>query len=394
MLTSGEYFLEVAYSQHCKHGQAVHGDVFLSRRIKEENRVISVLSDGLGSGVKANVLATLTAAMATKYIEHHTDVKQTAEVILDTLPVCSVRKISYSTFTIVDIDASAHVRIVEHGNPPYVVLRGGRVVEIPKQVITLEHWQDRTVLLSEFSAQVGDYILVFSDGVDQAAMGSRTMPLGWGGDAVTKYAIGLLSQQPAASADDLARALADQARALDRRVPKDDITAAAFYLRQPRRLLLVTGPPFNMEKDKELASLILDFPGCKVICGGTTAKIVARELRRKVVMSLDVMDPDVPPTSRMQGVDLITEGTITLSRVADLLEQGLSRDSSRRNAAELLAVELLDSDLIQFVVGTRINEAHQDPTTPIELEMRRTLIARIARVLEEKYLKETHRRYV
>ncbi|MDO8942234.1 MAG: SpoIIE family protein phosphatase, partial [Desulfobacterales bacterium] len=353
MLTSGEYFLEVAYSQHCKHGQAVHGDVFLSHRIKEENRVISVLSDGLGSGVKANVLATLTAAMATKYIENHNDVKQTAEVILDTLPVCSVRKISYSTFTIVDIDASAHIRIVEHGNPAYVVLRRGRAVEIPKQVINLEHWQDRTVLLSEFSAQVGDYILVFSDGVDQAAMGSRAMPLGWGGEAVRRYATDLVAKQPAASANDLARAVADKACELDGRVPKDDITATAFYLRQPRRLLLVTGPPFHMEKDKELAGLIRDFPGCKVICGGTTAKIVSRELHRKIVMSTDLMDPDVPPTSRMQGVDLITEGTITLSRVADVLEKGLRCDSSQPNGAETLAAALLDSDLIQFVVGTR-----------------------------------------
>jgi hypothetical protein len=393
-MTEGEHFLEVAHSQHRKHSQVVCGDVFLSRRIKEENRVISVLSDGLGSGVKANVLATLTAAMAAKYIENHTDVKQTAEVIIDTLPVCSVRKISYSTFTIVDVDAAGQTRIVEHGNPPYVLLREGRPVEVPKQVITLDRWQDREVLLSQFVAQAGDYILVVSDGISQAAMGSPAMPLGWGMSSAGRYAAGVVGRHPSVSADELAKAMADHARDLDNLVPKDDITAAAIYMRQPRRLLLVTGPPFATERDKELAELIRSFPGRKVVCGGTTAKIVARELSRKVVMSLDPMDADVPPISRMQGVDLITEGTLTLSCVADILEKGPSRDSMPSNAAGLLAAELLDSDLIQFVVGTRINEAHQDPNTPVELEIRRTIIARIARVLEEKYLKETHRRFV
>ena len=393
-MNGGEHFLEVAHWQYRKHGQNADGDVFLSRRIKEEDRVITVLSDGLGSGVKANVLATLTATMAAKYTENYTDVKQTAQVILDTLPVCSVRKISYSTFTIVDIDAEGHARIVEHGNPPYVLLRGGRVIDIPKQVVTLDLWQDREVLFSEFKTEMGDYILVFSDGIPQAGMGTRALPLGWGVENITRFAAAMIASQSAVSAGELARALADQARALDGGVPKDDMTAAGIYRRQPRRLLVVTGPPFAREKDKELAQQVRDFPGRKVICGGTTASIIARELRRKVVMSLDQFSADVPPVSRMQGVDLITEGTLTLGRVAELLEKGPAAESGPPTAANLLAAELLDSDQIQFVVGTRINEAHQDPNTPIELEMRRNLVTRIMRTLEEKYLKETHRRYV
>lgn len=393
-MANGEHFVEVAQWQHRKHGQVVYGDVFLSRRIKEEDRVISVLSDGLGSGVKANVLATLTATMAAKYMENYTDVKKIAEVIMDTLPVCSVRKISYSTFTIVDVAASGRTRVVEHGNPPYVLIRNGLAVDVPRQVVTLDRWQDREVLFSEFDAVVGDYILAFSDGIAQAAMGSRNWPLGWGVDNVVAHVGALIAARPSLSANDLARALAERAGELDRQVPKDDMTAAVIYLRQPRRLLLVTGPPFAREKDKELADLIREFPGRKVVCGGTTANIVARELRRKVVMSLDHLDADVPPISRMQGVDLVTEGTLTLGRVVEILEKGPAAESGPRHAATLLAEELLDSDQIEFVVGTRINEAHQDPNTPIELEMRRGLVARIARVLEEKYLKETRRRYV
>ncbi len=393
-MANGEYFLEVAHRQYCKHGQLVYGDVFLSRRIKEEDRVISVLSDGLGSGVKANVLATLTATMAAKFTENYTNVKQTAEVILDTLPVCSVRKISYSTFTIVDVSASGHTRVVEHGNPPFLLLRNGRPLYIPKQLVKLDLWQDREVYFSEFQIGVGDYLLFFSDGITQAAMGSPALPLGWGFDNFVKYAGSTIAQHPSISADELARQLASHSRRLDNGVPKDDITVAVIYPRQPRRLLLVTGPPFAREKDRELADLIRNFPGRKVICGGTTANIIARELRRKVIMSLDQVNTDIPPLSRMQGIDLITEGTLTLGHVAELLEKGLPADEPPANPAAILSTELLDSDQIQFVVGTRINEAHQDPTTPMELEMRRSLITRIARVLEEKYLKETQKKYV
>jgi hypothetical protein len=393
-MTNGDCFFEVGCRQHCKHGQFVHGDVFLSRRIKEEDRIVSVLSDGLGSGVKANVLATLTATMAATYMENHTNVKKTAEVIMDTLPVCSVRKISYSTFTIIDIGSGGHTRMVEHGNPSFALLRGGTAVEIPRQVVPLDRRQDREVLFSEFQAQVGDRIVVISDGVSQAAMGSPNMPLGWSPDDVLKYAGDCVLQNHTISAGDMAKALVDRACELDGHSPKDDMSAAVIYLRRPRRLLVASGPPFSADKDKELAELVRTFSGRKVICGGTTAKIIARELKRKVVLTQEQLDASVPPISRMQGVDLITEGTLTLSKVAELLEKGFARDGNVVDAATLLASELLDSDLIQFIVGTRINEAHQDPNIPTELEIRRNIVAKIARSLEEKYLKETQRRFV
>jgi len=394
-MTRDEHFIEVGHGQHRKHAQAVPGDVFLSHRIKEEARVISVLSDGLGSGVKANVLASLTATMAAKYIENYMDIRRTAEVIMDTLPVCSVRQISYSTFTIVDVAADGRVRIVEHGNPPYLLWRGCRPLAVSRQPVALEKWHDRQVLFSEFVAEVGDRLVIVSDGVEQAAMGSAAWPLGWGGEAVQDFIGKRIARQEAVSAQTLARAVADRARELDGQMPKDDITAAVIYFRQPRRLLLVTGPPFARERDRDLAEMVGAFPGRKVICGGTTATIVAREMRRKVVMPLDAdSDSELPPVARMQGVDLITEGTLTLSRVADLLERQETCDGLPRNAATLLAEELLNSDQIEFVVGTRINEAHQDPNIPVELETRRNLVARIQRVLEQRHLKETQRRQI
>ena len=178
--TTRDFFLDIDFYQFCKHRQYVTGDVFLTHKIKEEDRVIAVLSDGLGSGIKASVLATLTATMALKYTSNYADVRETAEVIMDTLPVCSIRKISYSTFTIVDISGYGHARVIEHGNPQYVLLRGTEMVSVPKTPVHLEKWHDREVDFSEFDVHIGDRILFFSDGISQAGMGRPDFPLGWG----------------------------------------------------------------------------------------------------------------------------------------------------------------------------------------------------------------------
>ena len=147
----GESFIDVASCQRAKHGQVVPGDVFLSRKIKEEDRVISVLSDGLGSGVKASVLANLTATMALQYTSAFVDVRRSARTIMDTLPICEVRKISYSTFTIVDLDDDGRTRVIEHGNPPLLLLRGAEPVPRESAEFTLEGWRDRAIRYSEFN---------------------------------------------------------------------------------------------------------------------------------------------------------------------------------------------------------------------------------------------------
>ncbi len=392
--STNDFFLDIDYYQYCKHRQNIAGDVFLTHKIKEENRVIAVLSDGLGSGIKASVLATLTATMALKYISNYMDVRETAEVIMDTLPVCSVRKISYSTFTIVDINGSGHARVIEHGNPSYVLLRESGPVSVSKTLIQLDKWEDRDVTFSEFDVQVGDRILYFSDGVSQAGMGRRDFPMGWGRKSVVEQVQKWVKWEKTISSRQLAMKTVVRARQIDEYEPKDDITCGVMYLRHPRSLLVATGPPFSESKDAELAQMVDSFNGRKVLCGGTTASIIARELDRDVEMDLGNIDPEIPPPSQMEGIDLITEGTITLSKVAEILERGQNPDSMRPNAATALTSILLDSDLIFFVVGTRVNEAHQDPNLPVELDIRRNIIKKLTSLLEEKYLKETDRRFI
>ncbi len=157
---------------------------------------------------------------------------------------------------------------------------------------------------------------------------------------------------------------------------------------------MLTGPPFDQDRDSEIAGLIRDFSGMKIICGGTTANIVARELKRSIDIDLSELDPQIPPPSRMEGVNLITEGTITLSRVAEHLENGDAPESLKQNPAVQLVRLLLESDIIDFVVGTKINEAHQDPNLPVELDIRRNLIRRIVRLLNEKYMKAATIRFI
>lgn len=394
--TTRDFFLDIDYCQFNKHGQYVSGDVVITHKIKEENRVITCLSDGLGSGIKASVLATLTATMALKYLTNYADVTETAEVIMETLPVCKVRKISYSTFTIIDVNSSGHVRVIEHGNPQYVLMRGNQPVKVIRTPIQLKKWSDREVGISEFDFHIGDRIVYFSDGITQAGMGLRDYPLGWGMRKLIDQIQQCVNWQKGISSSRLSRMIALAARRIDSGEPKDDITCGVAYLRNPRLLLVVTGPPFSESRDHEMANFVQSFQGRKVICGGTTALILSRLLDQEIEMDLDLnnLDPEIPPPSRMEGIELITEGTLTLNKVAEMLERGQKPESSRANAAAQLTSILLDSDVIYFLVGTRVNEAHQDPNLPVELDIRRNIIKKIAFLLEEKYLKDTQKRFI
>jgi len=177
--------------------------------------------------------------------------------------------------------------------------------------------------------------------------------------------------------------------------PKDDISCGVVYFREPRDMLVLTGPPVHPESDTEIAGIFASFSGKKVVSGGTTANIISREMKREVKVNMKSYDNTMPPWSDMEGADMVTEGIITLGAVSQMLEQHVEIDaySEKQNAATRMMDMFLDSDRITFIVGTKINEAHQDPTMPVELEIRRNVIKRIASLLKEKYRKEIQIRY-
>ncbi len=391
-------FLEISHHQVSKKGQSAPGDVFQSVKC-DDGRVISVLSDGLGSGIKAGVLATLTATMAARCVASDIPLKRVAEFVMRSLPVCSQRKISYATFTIVDILPGGHVRVVEYDNPPYVLIREGTLLEPIKSELRLPRGRggaqgDAILKLSRFDARPGDRIVLYSDGVTQSGMGTKPHPLGWGDVKAQDRVRDLVLATPNMSARDLAKSLVREATTMDAWAPKDDITCGVAYWRHPRRLLVMTGPPVSKDRDREMARQFSAFDGRKAVAGGTTANILARETGGRIRVDLKDLDPEIPPASELEGADLVTEGILTLARVAALLESGQTDASQQRNAAGRLLELMLDSDVIQFVVGTRINEAHQDPTMPVELEIRRNVVKRIAVALESMYLKETRTSYI
>lgn len=400
-------FVEVGHWQIRKDGEGASGDAFLSQKNEADGRVISVLSDGLGSGIKAGVLSTLTATMAMKFVAADIPIMRAARTIMSTLPVCRERGISYATFTLVDVEPGSLVRVMEYDNPAYVLVRGGTAVEPLKDAAPIERrdWRgapsrEAVLQYSEYRARAGDRIVFFSDGVTQAGMGSRAYPLGWGALGAQDYVLEEISRDPSVSARDLARSVARAAVARDAYRAKDDITCAVVYFREPRELLVVSGPPTNPERDEELARDFSAFGGRKVVCGGTTAEILSRRLGAPVKVQLRDLDPVVPPMATMAGADLVTEGIITLGRVAEMLDRAADIGAAsegervRENGATRVMDLLLDSDRIHFVVGTRVNEAHQDPNMPVELEIRRSVVRRIQRTLSERYLKEVTVRYI
>ena len=395
MSAPAENFIEVDSCQRAKGGEFISGDVFLSENLKKEGRIVSVLSDGLGSGVKASVLASLTATMALKFTASAMDISRSAEIIMDTLPVCSVRKVSYSTFTIVDMTIMGETRIVEHGNPPFLLVRPKGEVSVQKTALLPKRWKERVIDYSTFNVQREDRIIFFSDGITQAGTGSPLTPSGWGQENVDKFVRQQISENPSISARELSRLLVAKAEEIDGNSAKDDITCGVVYFRSPRQLLVLTGPPFKRQHDYDLAVMALNTPGRKVVCGGTTANIIAKRLNRKVYDDVDqTHDPKIPPYGRMDGFELVTEGALTLCEVLHLLEGEFVPEGMSPNAAVRLTALLLDSDIVKFAVGTSINEAQQDPNFPVELDLRRNIVKQIAKLLESKYMKRALIQYL
>lgn len=390
------FYIEVNAELKNHHESRICGDVFLSRRLNDENRIIAVLSDGMGHGVKANMLSTLTATMALNFTLEHKEINRIAEIIMNTLPVCSERKMSYATFTIVDIEFDGNVRILEYDNPQTLIMRGSKVFEPQWTCVMLEGDKnaEKEIKSCEFTPEKEDRIIIFSDGVTQSGLGGGKYLFGWGRENVLDYITEIISHESDIAAPQLAHKVVNMANVNDGYLSQDDTSCAVIYFRQPRKLLICTGPPFEDSNDKILAEKIEKFEGRKIICGATTGDIIARELNRKIVDTFDFDDPDLPPISLMEGIDLVTEGILTLGKVTEILKTYSNSTRLTKGPADRIVQMLIESDEINFVVGTRINIAHQDPSLPVELEIRRTVVKRIARILEDKFLKEVNFTYI
>ncbi len=388
---NNDLFIEMEVSQYTKTGQAACGDDVRFLTVDKENRHLCALSDGLGSGVKANVLATMTTSMAIRFLESNIPTLEAAEIIMDSLPVCEVRKIGYATFSLFDFRLGGRAKITEMGNPGYIHLRGAdEVPPIKDEQVVSVHWPDREVRECEADFRVGDRIILCSDGVTQSGLGVRKdMKFGWRRSGVLQHARELIHFDPSISAKELAASIASRALQLTPGGCKDDITCVVIYLRRPRVMRILSGPPYYKEHDAEYARQAkLGFDHV-VICGGTTANIIERELGRKVKVDLSDMRRagGLPPVGRIDGVGIATEGILTLSRVTTALEE-MRPPQDEPTAARAILERMMAHDRIEFVIGTKVNESHQDPNIPQDLELRRSVVKRMMAALEHNYRKQ------
>lgn len=385
-----DYHIEVDLHQLNRHGQVVCGDVFHSRQIRAEGRTILVLSDGIGHGVKANVLATLTASMALNYTSFHTKPEVAANIFMRALPKSLDGKESYATFTIIEIEEAGQVRIINYDNPRSILFRNGQLFN-PKEFqipIRGEENAGKILRIREFLPMLEDRIIFMTDGIAQAGLGSKRFPTGWGLDNIFKFAESQIAREFEISATKLARKILNQASMNDSFEIRDDASCGVVYFRKPREFMLITGPPFYKIKDSDFVKRIQEFPGKKIICGGTTAEIIARELDLEINIQHRFAEKTLPPAAKMEGFEIVTEGILTLGRVEEILETFTTDMRLGDSPPEEVVKLLIEHDIIHIIVGTRINWAHQDPDQPIELEIRKFVVKRITRLLETRFFKK------
>lgn len=388
-------FIDIECYQINHHGERICGDVFLKQKISEEDRILCVLSDGMGHGVKANVLATLTATISLNFAREYKDFEEIAEIIMNTLPICSERKISYSTFTIIDIRYDGEVRIMEYDNPQTIIMRGSKEMPTAWSYTSMssEKHKGKKLRFFKFYPKQEDRIIFMSDGIVQSGMGSPRLPLGWERDDVVEYIRNLIVNTKNISSLKLSRRIVSMAHANDGYLSKDDTSCGVIYFRVPRRLLICTGAPFNHENDNDYATMFKKFEGSKIICGGSTADIIARELEVAIKIEQENYDIDLPPAFTMDGADIVTEGILTLSKVESILKYYTNGKELGKGPADQIARRMINSDEIRFLIGTGVNVSHQMPEMP-ELETRRVICQRIINLLENKFLKTIVVKYI
>lgn len=393
-----DFHVEIDVQQKRPKGEIACGDVFQSDLSRGEGRHILVLSDGIGHGIKASVLATLTATMAVKYTRFHTKPEVAARIIMKALPKSSDGKENYATFTIIEIEPDRQVRIINYDNPRVLIVRNGKSFH-PKTEYELnvrgEENLGKVLRVREFTAVKEDRLVFMSDGITQSGLGSNQYVMGWGWEKVEEFTIGQVNRMNDISATKLARKIINQAAMNDDFSMKDDATCGVIYFREPRKFMLITGPPFYKIKDFDFVGRIKNFQGKKIICGGTTAEIIARELNLDVkIQHIRKEANALPPTAKMEGFELISEGILTLRRVEEILENYDSDSRLGDTPPEEIVKLLLLHDLIDVIVGTRINWAHQDPEQPLELELRKYVVKRIVQILRLKFFKKVLVEYI
>ena len=350
---------------------------------QEDGSTIIVLADGLGSGVKASILSTLTSKIISTMLAAGLSLEECVETIAATLPVCSVRGVAYSTFTILRIMQNRTAEIIQYDNPHVILLRNGENFDYPKQETSIGGKQ---IFRSMIRLQEDDVFIAMSDGCPHAGIGIG-YNFGWKREDIISFmeAMNLCGY----SAKVLSTMLVDECNRLYGGEPGDDATSCVVRMRKRVPMNMLFGPPSNRDDANRMMSLFFAKEGKHIICGGTTSSIAAKWLHKPLRPSLK-FDGDIPPIATLEGVDLVTEGVITVNRVVEYAQDYISENrrydewSNQKDGASLISQLLFEEATdINFYVGRAINPAHQNPDLPINFNIKMNLVQELSAALQK-----------
>ncbi|MCD7980816.1 MAG: serine/threonine-protein phosphatase [Clostridiales bacterium] len=351
----------------------------------DECRIL-ILTDGMGSGVRANILATLTSRIIATMMRRKMSVDEVVSTIAKTLPISSVNGAAYSTFSVIQAFHDGRVYIVEYDNPECILIRGGKVEKLP---FTYRNIEGKEIRECEFRSQIGDSFAIMSDGCLYCGTGD-IMNYSWDWKALSECA------EKAAGRSRNAQQMADYINAsckeLYGNVPTDDTTVAVLRIQEEHILSILTGPPLDKSDDYRMVEDFMETKSIRIVSGGSTSQMVARVLNEKLVHIDGDLDSDIPPMAKIHGVDLVTEGVLTLHKTVELLERYADNDVSedfflelaKDNGATRLACYLMeDCSTVKLFVGKAVNVDYEEKTLPFDISARQQLIQRLIDVLKK-----------
>ena len=384
MKTSNNLCADIGYLSINHAGEQLCGDHVEIVEPEGGDSTIVVLADGLGSGVKASILSTLTSKILSTMLAAGLRLEDAVETLVETLPVCSVRKVAYSTFTIVRITNNRRVEIIQYDNPKVIMLRDGKNVDIPFHE---SYIANKKIIKAEVDVEEHDAFLAFSDGVEHAGVG-LSYNFGWKREDIIDFLTAFWDV--GYTAKTLSTILIGETNRLYEGKPGDDATVCTIRIRKREPVSLIIGPPSNRDDCNKMMSLFFAKEGKHIVCGGTTSTIAAEYLRKPLRPQLDFYDPDIPPTAEIEGVDLVTEGVITINRVLEYALNYLADNTSfekwsyKKDGASRIARMLFeDATDINFFVGKAVNPAHQNSNLPINFTIMMQLVKELAECLEK-----------
>lgn len=351
---------------------------------QSENSMVIVLADGLGSGVKASILSTLTAKIISTMMAEGLLLEDCVSTIAATLPICSVRGVAYSTFTIIHIIENETAEIIQYDNPAVILLRDCENYDYPKTELNID---GKKIYKSVIKLQENDIFITMSDGCPHAGIG-LAYNFGWKVEDIADFM--KTFAHVGYTAKTLATLLVDECNKQYDYHPGDDATACVVRIRKREPMNILFGPPRNRDDCDRMMSLFFSKEGKHIVCGGTTSSIVAKYLNKPIKTSLNFEPGDVPPTAEIEGVDLVTEGVITISKVIEYAKDATDKNklyeywSVRRDGASMICRLLFEEATdINFYVGRAVNPAHQNPDLPINFNIKMNLVEELSACLKK-----------